>query len=254
MAKGYRGGGGGSPLPPSGGVGGNPIIRDKKESASRKESNDKQFASLQSRVQKQYGLTLDSSLRDNQDFKGIRESIYGIESVLKAFPGAADSLNGLTLKSAKEKLGTYASAALRGKVITLNDSWYRDFRNVDLTKRFDAGWSPKNSSGQSVAIHEAGHLLVSAIANKNNTLDVNGIAKRIAKNALQTPVMRNEMKRRGMRSTAIWGAAGTISGYAQRSGSYHEIIAEAVSDYMSNGSRASTFSRAVVRELKKELK
>ncbi len=193
-------------------------------------------------------------MRDNQDFKGIRESIYGIESVLKTFPGAADNLDGLTLRSAKERLGTYASATLRGKVITLNDSWYRDFRNVDLTKRFDAGWSPKNSSGQSVAIHEAGHLLVSAIANKNNTLNVDAVAKRVATNALTSSVMKNEMKRLGMRSTAIWGAAGTISGYAQRSGSYHEIIAEAVSDYMSNRSKASVFSRAVVRELKKELK
>ena len=245
MPKGYRGGGGRSGR---GGYG-NPVVRIIEESEARRQSNDRQFQALSDRLQREYGITLDPSLRDSQDWRGIRESIYGLESVMKEFPEAKDYLKGVTLQSGSRGLSVLGSAQLGSQVITLNNTWYRDFNNIDSVMRYGNGFHPKGSTGQSVAVHETGHLLVSGLSNKFGT-SWDTTAKNVVDKALKYPAVQKTLKNNKQKSTAKWYMANKISGYASTNN--HELIAEAVSDYKANGSKANVYSRAIVQELKKQ--
>lgn len=260
MAKGDRGGsryGGGS-----GGIpyfSSNAPVAFRAESEEQRSFNDAQFNALNSQLQRNYGLTLDQSLRDRVDFKGIRDSIYGVESVLREFPGASQYLSGATLTAGDEDPGAYASASSYSNTVKLGSGMYMDYRTVGVLMQNDVehGWHPRGSSAISVAQHETGHLISYAAARRLG-MDIssqgskNLAMKTIVERAMSTPAVKNWMKANKLTRRA---ARKSISGYASvsyRNGSpnYNETIAEAVSDYMSNRSNANVLSRAIVRELK----
>ena len=246
MPKGYRSGGGShNEYNPN-----SAMVAIRTETATKKLMNDKQFELLANRMKRQYGIDLHASLRDNQDWKGIRDNIYGIESVLKEFPEAQQYIEGIQVQSSGRKLGVLADANLSSLEISLNDSWFRDYRNLDTFMKHDRS-SPKGSTGQSVATHETGHLLVTALARKYNQ-SYDNVAKSVTKNALKSPVVQRQLSNDKKPYHAKWYMAGKISSYAATNN--HELIAEAVADYMSNKSKASTYSRAIVQEIKKQLR
>ena len=98
-----------------------------------------------------------------------------------------------------------------------------------------------NKSGiQAVASHEYGHALSDKAAAKLGT-SIEGASRQIVERA---------RKKTGQRTNMAF--AGKISGYAQYN--FAETVAEAVSDWYCNGSKASKQSRAVVSVLNSILK
>ena len=232
------------------------------ETPEQKAYYDKQFNALKKQLSR-YGMDLDNSLRDNLDFKGIRDSIYGVEAVLKEFPEAKKYLNGMGLTTDGADPGTYAFASSSTNKVSLGNGLYMDYGTVSALMNRDVShnWHPAGSTAKSVAQHETGHLISYAVARKmganiSTRSSQNQAMKTIVTNAMNTKVVRNWMKKNKLGAAqarrSISGYAGTT--YRNGSPNYNETIAEAVSDYMSNGSRANVFSRAIVREMKKQLR
>lgn len=224
------------------------------ESAAEKALNDKKFARLKKQANA-LGFSLDDNLRD-QHYEGVEDSIYGVQSVLRLFPEARPYLSGMTLKATSMDAGAYAFASPSEMSVNLNDMYYKDYQSVrnlmaaDVEDRFH----PIGSTAQSVSVHETGHVMTYALARKFNT-SKNIISQVLVTDAMNSKVVQNYMRNNGLRSG---GMRRSISGYADiYSGgrvNYNETVAEAVSDYISNGSKANVLSRAIIREMKKQFK
>ena len=262
MPKDTRGGVGGA-----GGGGGGTQIKYapqsfRPETPEQKAYYDKQFSALKTQL-KRYGMDLDDSLRDNLDFKGIRDSIYGVESVLKEFPEARRFLNGMKLSTDESDPDTYAYANSGSNSVHLGSGLYMNYGSVATLMKNDVShnWHPAGSTAKSVAEHETGHLISYAVVRKmggdlSTRSSKNKAMKKIVDKAMNSKVVKNYMKKNKLGAAQ---ARRSISGYAAtqyRNGSpnYNETIAEAVSDYMSNRSRANVLSRAIVRVMKDELR
>ena len=249
MNKDRRGGDGGIPYDPSGAV-----IRTKKETAERKAQNDAEFRNLSDMMQRDYGWTLNQNLRDSLDWRAARESAYGVMQILKSYPEARELLKGGNLAATGMRhLSTLAYADLSSGAIRVNDVWYRDRETLDLIMQNSGGFHPTGGRSIGVTTHEAGHLLVTALARKMGTGNYDAVAKTITDRALKMPAVQNYMKKNlgGRNRTAQM--AGTISRYAHKNN--HETIAEGISDYAQRGSQANVYSRAihhVIRQMLRE--
>lgn len=251
MPKNYRGGrGGGTSIPSSSMMA--PVAKTR-ESAAKTAQYNAEFNTLKNRFQNQYGWALDDNLRKEQDWRTVRDSIYGVESVLKDFPGAQQYLAGGGLKSESLSLNTLGDANLGTGQIRLNNSYMRDQRTLGLVmnRTAQAGFHPTGSAAQGVATHETGHLLVTALSRKTG-MSYDETARSVVTTAFRSSPAQAYARNIGIRGNATRQMAGTISAYAIEN--YHETIAEAVSDWRANGSRANVFSRAIVRELKGRFK
>ena len=159
------------------------------------------------------------------------------------FPGLMDdvtAVNAGTLKgaAARNVLGYYG-----GGRVALNTN----YTNVDkMNATYDAsvkiGYHPSrgNKTGtEAVMYHEMGHALTDHIAKKVGASNLDTSSKKIVEDAYKAS--------KGKGGTKKW--AGTISGYAKES--FAECVAEAVSDWYCNGNKASSASKAIMKELKK---
>lgn len=159
--------------------------------------------------------------------------------------GADNAINQFQI--AKVGGGTMAYYDAGGN-IALNEK-YMDAAGMDSA--YDAavksGFHPSrgNKSGiQAVASHEYGHALTDAVATKMGLGGFNGIeeaSRRIVERARQKTSHRTNMS-----------FAKKISGYAQYN--FAECVAEAVSDWYCNGSKANKESRAIMAVLNHELR
>lgn len=151
-----------------------------------------------------------------------------------------EQVNAGTLKgaAARSVLGYYG-----GGRVALNTN----YTNVDkMNNVYDAavksGYHPSrgNKSGtEAVMYHEMGHALTDNVAKKMGVSNLDVASKRIVDNAYKA--------NGGKGGTKAW--AGKVSGYAKES--YAECVAEAVSDWYCNGSKAKSQSKAIMTELKK---
>lgn len=137
-------------------------------------------------------------------------------------------------------LGYYS----RGERLVALNGNYTDIDKMNSV--YDAatrsGFHPSrgNLSGtEAVALHELGHALTDHIAQKMGVNDLDVAARRIFEGAFR------ETKGKGRYQD--W--AGQISGYAKEN--YAETVAEAVSDYYCNGSKAHPNSIAIMNQLRK---
>lgn len=134
--------------------------------------------------------------------------------------------------------------------------WALDDKSLHINKKFTSipimnatydasvktGFHPGrgNRTGtEAVTLHEMGHALADHIGAKLHCRDNDTASKRIVNEAYKASGARGGTKR----------FAGKISGYAQES--YAECVAEAVSDFYCNGSKASDSSKAIVSVMKK---
>lgn len=105
-----------------------------------------------------------------------------------------------------------------------------------------SGFHPSrgNRSGvEAVAIHEAGHALTDAIAQKTGAAGLHAVSENVVKSAYKNSGAKGGVK----------AFASSISGYAKTN--YAECVAEAVTDWYCNGNKASSASKAIMSELKK---
>ncbi len=159
------------------------------------------------------------------------------------FPGLMDSVqqvNAGTLKGepARSVLGYYGDGR-----VALNTN-YTDINKMNLAydSAVKSGYHPTrgNKSGtEAVMYHEMGHALTDALAEKMGVSGLNAASKKIVNDAYTNS--------KGKGGTLAW--AGKVSGYAKES--FAECVAEAVSDWYCNGNKASSQSKAIMKELKK---
>ena len=140
--------------------------------------------------------------------------------------------------------GTLAYYDMSGN-IAMNE---RFMNSAAMTAAYDAavksGFHPSrgNQSGiTAVASHEYGHALTDAAAKKLGANDIESGARKIV-----------EQARKKTSHTTNMSFAGKISGYAQYN--FAECVAEAVSDWYCNGSKAKKESRAVMAVINSALR
>ena len=250
MSKDSRGGkGGGADIPFSVK---NAVVRQHSETASKQSRYDAEYNAYSERFRNRYGWDIDKSMR-SQQWSAARESIAGVERVLKMYPGAQEYLRGGSLAAHGMSINTLGRAALDKGYIQINDVWFKDRDTVNLVMNSASskGFHPAGSTSQGVSTHEAGHLLVTAISRKTGQ-DYDTVAKDIVNSAIRNPAVQNYMRRQFGSARSTGQLRKSLSRYA--SSNNHETIAEAVSDYAGRGSQAHVLSRAINQELRKRLR
>ena len=172
-----------------------------------------------------YVDSINQSVKDmNEDFPGLMDFVSEVDT---ATLGGRDKT---------ETLGFYGNGR-----VALNSNYTNvDKMNTVYDKAVESGFHPsrgdKNGT-QAVAYHEMGHALSDYIGSKNG-MDIDQASKTIVERAYKAT--------KGKGGTKAW--AGKISGYAQQN--YAECVAEAVCDYYCNGNKASSASKAIIKEMK----
>lgn len=160
------------------------------------------------------------------DFPGLMQTVTSVN---------AAKLGG---KDKTDVLGFYS----RGdKSVSLNQN-YTDIDKMNAAYDNSDGFHPgrgNKTAVEAVTYHEMGHALTDHVGQKMGIYDMDEAAKRIVDNAYNSSG--------GKGGTKAWAAK--ISGYAADSNT--ECIAEAVSDWYCNGSKANEASKAIVSELKR---
>ena len=116
------------------------------------------------------------------------------------------------------------------------------------------GSYPQNTTIANVLVHELGHKLEYIISKKNGLSD-----DEISRNSLSLALVTRAYEKMRGQFKGMQDARDSISGYAGKNYSilddgdlpaYEETFAEAVSDYVSNGSKAKPFSKQIVTLIK----
>ena len=174
--------------------------------------------------------SINSSVRDmGDDFPGLMNDV---ERVNAATFGGADNTG---------TLGLYSAGS---KSVDLNANYTNiDKMNNVYDQAVKENYHPSrgNKNGvEAVTYHEMGHALTDNVARKMGAKDLDAAAKTIVDNAY---------KATGGKGSAKQSWAQKISGYAKEN--YAECVAEAVTDWYCNGSKAHANSKAIMAELRK---
>lgn len=168
---------------------------------------------------------INGAVRDMEnDFPGLMDSVQKVNTVEM---GGTDKLN---------TLGIYGNGR-----VGINSN----YTNVDkMNAIYDKAGKDHPSRGdksavEAVTYHEMGHALTDAIKGKVGAKNLDESSKTVVEAAYKAT--------KGKGGTKAW--AGKISGYAQDS--WAECVAEAVSDFYCNGSKAHANSKAIMAELRK---
>lgn len=170
----------------------------------------------------------------------INSAVRGISD---DFPGLMNDVN--TVDTAElggidrtQTLGFYGDGQV---AINSNFTDIKDMNSV-YDKAVKSGYHPSrgNKSGtEAVTYHEMGHALTDSIAKKMGIKNLDAASKKIVNDAYKASG--------GKGGTKAW--AGKISKYAQEN--FAECVAEAVSDWYCNGSKAKLNSKAIMTQLNK---
>lgn len=167
----------------------------------------------------------------------------GVRRIQNDFPDLMDDVNYVM---ASTMLGAAANNVLgyydrTSKTVALNTNYTDiDKMNAVYDRSTQQGWHPSrgNLSGtEAVALHETGHALTHYVAQKMGHGDMDLAAAQLVKTAYNASGAKG--------GNYKWGKA--ISDYAVTK--YTETVAEAVSDYYCNGSKAAEASKAIMNEI-----
>ena len=205
------------------------------------------------------GVTVDTASLSGQDFENVRGAAAGIERILQEFPQAQRSFN--LLRGRDLKHGEMANASYSGN-ITLANHYFS--KTADgLARTYDgstsSGFHPAGTTKDYIAVHEAGHVLESALIHK--AIPGSGYWDRLDRSAawnkctiaskVISEACRAAKKTPGGKGLKNDDLIRNVSGYATRNRS--ETLAECVADYAANGANAKALSVAVWNILKREL-
>lgn len=184
------------------------------------------------------------SYRHNPDNEPYVDAINSaVKGISDDFPGLMNDVN--TVDTAElggmdrtQTLGFYGDGQ-----VAINSN-YTDIRDMNRVydKAVQSGYHPSrgNKSGtEAVTYHEMGHALTDSIAKKMGVKNLDAASKKIVNDAYKASG--------GKGGTKAW--AGKISKYAQEN--FAECVAEAVSDWYCNGSKAKLNSKAIMTQLNK---
>ncbi len=225
-------------------------------------SEAKNFDELRQYMWDTHGITLEDEVSD-LDFAAVRDNLQGLEDVLKEFPAAENILYSMVSVGVdKDETNGYADTSPHGRIAL----YYRRFKVGSVLQGYysrDAanGMYPAGTTYTDVLRHEAGHLLILALA----TRDVQGIRSvqdRVAalvdlwdsreyENKILNKAFNNLQKAKAGRGKAFADLASDVSTYAAKNTA--ETFAECISDYSKNRVHAKALSKEVWKIAKKEL-
>lgn len=203
------------------------------------------------------------------DAKAFRESVAGIQRVMERYPKLRGALDSISLS---QSAGGLMECSFNGKVIRIGfdkDSFsdYKKAHKLNTTVKdgvhYDT-YHPRSETLDSSAIHEMGHAIEARLileeypdsgafteAMRATIWSKGTIPKEIVGKAV-TAVKRSPEGKwpSGLAKTAA-DLREEVSGYALTNTS--ETMAEAVSDFFSNGENAAPLSKAIMREIDRRL-
>ena len=176
-------------------------------------------------------------------FESVRAALSGVEAVLKEFPPAGSFLKEFGLLN--EALMTTG----RG-IINFNPEYFSDKQKLltTLVSGSRSGWFVKNMTVFGAGAHEAAHIVEDWLVGKYGS-DVSSrtvprqIVRKAYKRAIQTAEgadKKIDQLKAEICNHAFWK-------------SLSECLADAVSDYMTNGVNAVVLSQEIWAVLKEEL-
>ena len=190
-------------------------------------------------------ITVDNTV-DSLDFESVKEGMQGIDNVLQEFPQAQPYLQKISTKDSGIMCAQYNGT------INYNPNVFAT-RSDALAEHPTTKQYIKNNNIVASGAHEAGHVLEIALVEKDSNIVLKKLAwvdctkaKEVVgeacKTAKKTPEGNGKLNAELKRE---------ISGYATQDAS--ECMAEAVSDYITNGNDAAILSKEIWKILKREL-
>lgn len=198
-----------------------------------------------------YKIKVDDSVT-NLEFKNVKESMIGIEKVIKEFPKTQS-----ILKEINTKNSGVMCASFKGN-INFNPLYYKKGSSGlnSMIQGEKTGFHPKNTGILETGSHEMGHLLerflidldnegldgYSKIIHWNNCTSAKKVISQACKNAKKTT------EGKGLKNYQL---KSQVSGYATKTDS--ECLAECVADYIANKENSSILTKEVWKILKERL-
>lgn len=208
-------------------------------------ANDiKSFEDLKLYWTESYNLQFDKDI-GKLHFESVKAAFVGIETVLKEFPPAARYLKEFGLLNA----ALMTTERGNGK-INFNPEFFTDEQKLlaTLMAGVRSGFYHKNMSPFSIGAHEAGHIVEDwliakyGVGNVSSRLVPRQIVRKAYKRAIQTAQGANKTIEQ-LKNELSYNASKNLS----------ECLADAISDYLTNGEQAALLSREIWRVLKEEL-
>lgn len=185
---------------------------------------------------------------DELDFRATKEVLDGIEDVLAYYP----QLNGILTSICTMDLDGGMMVVTQSGTLFISDFFFIDYSLAKENSDWTTGEHPKNSNIKSNGYHEMGHIIELYIIQHENPTNLKGdwesyvTAKNVVQSAISNVKQLLEYKHKSR-----YGIIEEISLYASETPS--ETIAEAVSDYFTNGDKSSVLSLYIIEELEKRM-
>ena len=207
---------------------------------STAKSKDELFAA----IEKEYNVTVSDAVKTlNEEL--VKESVLGIKDITDDFPEIGQTLKGIeTSKS--------GIMSCTGEKITFNPNYYTEHGKLEQTieRCVNSGYYFKGTTVRSIGVHEAGHGLEWFFVSHNpqyttfseqvdawnKCTEAKAIVSQACKNIKQTPYGKGKVN-------AVLLKA--ISGNAADNAS--EALAEALSEFYTNGEKANPLSKEIAR-------
>ena len=215
---------------------------------------------LQKHYKDNYNITIHSSyFSDGCDPRFLTESAENLDRLYTEFPQLKE-LNAKIASSdftqndrvIKQFKNAIALSDAKNADIWLNQSTFRQYATTKqkYSDRVADGMYPKNTTVANTLIHELGHKLEYMIAKQIGVPD-----KDLNQHSTAFVIVNKAYEKMRGRYKDMQSARNSISKYAGKNytilehndlPAYEETFAEAISDYISNGSKAKPFSKQIV--------
>ena len=211
----------------------------------------KDFNDLEQYFSSVYGVAFNQSVK-SLDFQTVQKAMDGVENVIKEFPDFGSILKSITTS-------TSGVMSCTGEEITFNPNFFSSSTALSNACQAQSkkGFWIKNSSPESIGVHESGHgvewLLIQSnpaytydferIIAWNDCDEAKSIVSKACKNIKKTAYGKGKKNAELKKS---------ISGYAATTAS--ETMAEAFADVFANGKNANPLSTEIKRLTIEKLK
>lgn len=199
---------------------------------------------LSNYLDSKYTINVDDDVK-KLNFNSVKKCLSGAEAVINEFPELGDLLENINVKSS-------GVMSCSGKEISFNGIYFdNENKLIDICKtQSESGFWIKNSSPQTLGVHEAAHGVENLLINLNseysydfekvlawsNCTEASRIVTQACKNIKKTAYGKGKKK---------WELLEGISKYASKNAS--ETMAEAFADVYANGKNANPLSIEIKR-------
>jgi uncharacterized protein with gpF-like domain len=222
----------------------NSVDKDVSTQRPKANANPLNFDDLEMMLLDKYDIKMDSKVKE-LDFASVKDAISGIETVINEYPELGESLKMIKTESS-------GIMACVGNEITFNPKYFGNRESLieTLDRNAATGWFPKNTSIQSIGVHESAHgvewLLIQnnseyiydyqKVAAWNKCTEAKKIVSQACKNIKKTEYGKGKKNKELIES---------ISKYAGKNQS--ETLAEAFNDAFANSNTSNPLAIEIKR-------